>query len=111
MVGTVVLLLVYYFAWARSHFKGPQVMGGDAELTEIEREFQDAAAGPRDRLTRTTRNHDGRPAPPAPDTSDPEGERWPPIRTPPTTITTLTAPAIRASRSCRRWSATAGSTR
>ena len=45
MVGAVVLLLIYYFAWARSRFKGPQVMGGDAELTEIEKEFQDAAAG------------------------------------------------------------------
>jgi hypothetical protein len=43
MVGAVILLLIYYFAWARSRFKGPRVMGGDAELTEIEREFQDAA--------------------------------------------------------------------
>ena len=34
MVGTVVLLLVYYFGWARSHFKGPKVMGAEAELTE-----------------------------------------------------------------------------
>jgi amino acid transporter len=45
MVGAVILLLIYYFAWARSRFKGPRVMGGDAELTEIEREFQEAAAG------------------------------------------------------------------
>jgi len=45
MVGAVILLLIYYFAWARSRFKGPQVMGGDAELTEIEKEFQQAAAG------------------------------------------------------------------
>ena len=43
MAGTVVLLLVYYFAWARARFKGPRVMGGETELTEIEREF-DAAA-------------------------------------------------------------------
>jgi amino acid transporter len=43
MVGTVVLLLVYYFAYARSHFMGPKVMGQDAELTEIEREFEQAA--------------------------------------------------------------------
>jgi amino acid transporter len=44
MVATVVLLLVYYFGWARSRFKGPRRQGGDADLTEIEREFQ-AAAG------------------------------------------------------------------
>ena len=43
MVGAVVLLLVYYFVWARSRFRGPQVQGGDAELTEIEREFDQAA--------------------------------------------------------------------
>jgi amino acid transporter len=43
MVLAVILLLVYYFAWARSRFKGPRVMGGETELTEIEREF-DAAA-------------------------------------------------------------------
>jgi amino acid transporter len=43
MVLAVVLLLVYYFVWARSRFKGPRVMGGETELTEIEREF-DAAA-------------------------------------------------------------------
>jgi amino acid transporter len=43
MVGTVVLLLVYYFGWARSRFKGPRIMGGEEQLTEIEREFQDAS--------------------------------------------------------------------
>ena len=43
MVGAVILLLVYYFAWARSRFQGPRAMGGDAELTEIEREFDQAA--------------------------------------------------------------------
>jgi hypothetical protein len=43
MAGAVILLLVYYFAWARSRFKGPRVQGGDAELTEIEQEFQHAA--------------------------------------------------------------------
>jgi hypothetical protein len=43
MVAIVVFLLVYYFVWARSRFKGPQAMGRDEELTEIEREF-DAAA-------------------------------------------------------------------
>jgi amino acid transporter len=44
MVGTVVLLLVYYFGWARAHFQGPKVQGADAELSEIEREFQQEAA-------------------------------------------------------------------
>jgi amino acid transporter len=43
MVGAVVLLLVYYFGWARSHFKGPKVQGSEAELSELEREFQHAA--------------------------------------------------------------------
>jgi amino acid transporter len=36
-------LLVYYFAWARSRFKGPVVEVGELELTEIEREFEKAA--------------------------------------------------------------------
>jgi amino acid transporter len=43
MVLAVVLLLVYYFAWARSRFQGPRVMGREEELTEIEREFDEAA--------------------------------------------------------------------
>jgi amino acid transporter len=43
MAGIVVLLVIYYFGWARSHFQGPKVMGADAELTDIEREFQRAA--------------------------------------------------------------------
>ncbi|HEY7133099.1 MAG TPA: amino acid permease [Candidatus Limnocylindrales bacterium] len=43
MVGTVVLLLVYYFAWARTHFEGPKVQGDEAALTELESEFQTAA--------------------------------------------------------------------
>jgi amino acid transporter len=43
MVGTVLLLLVYYFGWARSRFKGPRSMGAEAELTEIEKEFSHAA--------------------------------------------------------------------
>jgi amino acid transporter len=43
MVGTVLLLLVYYFAWARSRFKGPQVQGTEQALTDLEREFQVAA--------------------------------------------------------------------
>jgi amino acid transporter len=43
MVGTVILLLVYYFGYARANFKGPRSMGDSAELTEIEREFDQAA--------------------------------------------------------------------
>lgn len=43
MIGTVVFLLVYYYGWARRSFQGPRVMGMEAELTEIEREFEHAA--------------------------------------------------------------------
>jgi len=43
MIGTVVFLLVYYYGWARRGFQGPRVMGMEAELTEIEREFEHAA--------------------------------------------------------------------
>ncbi len=43
MVVTIAFLVVYYFAYARRSFKGPQVMGDSAELTEIEREFSHAA--------------------------------------------------------------------
>ena len=43
MVATVIFLLVYYFAWARTRFQGPQVQGAEAELTELEREFEQAA--------------------------------------------------------------------
>jgi amino acid transporter len=45
MALTVLLLVVYYFGWARSRFQGPKAMGAEGELTEIEREFQDAAKG------------------------------------------------------------------
>jgi len=43
MALAVVLLLIYYFAWARSRFQGPRVMGREEQLTEIEREFDQAA--------------------------------------------------------------------
>ena len=43
MAGIVVLLVVYYFGWARSRFQGPKIMGGEAQLTELEREFEHAA--------------------------------------------------------------------
>jgi amino acid transporter len=43
MAATVLFLLIYYFASARRNFKGPQRMGDSADLTEIEREFNQAA--------------------------------------------------------------------
>jgi amino acid transporter len=43
VVGFVVFLAVYYFAWARTRFTGPRRQGSDAELTEIEKEFERAA--------------------------------------------------------------------
>jgi amino acid transporter len=43
MVITVAFLVIYYFGWARRTFKGPRSMGDSAELTEIEREFEQAA--------------------------------------------------------------------
>ena len=43
MIGAFVLLLIYYYGWAKSRFKGPQSHGGDAQLTEIEKEFEQAA--------------------------------------------------------------------
>jgi len=43
MILTVLFLVVYYFVWARKNFKGPHAMGAEAELTEIEREFEHAA--------------------------------------------------------------------
>jgi len=45
MLVTLIFLLVYYFGWARRNFAGPRSMGRDEELTEIEREFEDAARG------------------------------------------------------------------
>ncbi len=42
MVGAVALLAIYDYAWARSRFKGPVIHGGEAELTEIEKEFEHA---------------------------------------------------------------------
>lgn len=39
----VALLAVYYFAWARARFRGPVAQGTAAELSEIEKEFQQAA--------------------------------------------------------------------
>jgi amino acid transporter len=39
----LLFLVVYYFAWARRRFKGPVVEVQEAQLTEIEREFEHAA--------------------------------------------------------------------
>lgn len=39
----ILLLLVYYFGWARTRFRGPVAQGTAAELSEIEKEFQQAA--------------------------------------------------------------------
>jgi amino acid transporter len=43
MVVTVVFLLAYYFGWARARFQGPRIMGREEELTDLEREFDQAA--------------------------------------------------------------------
>jgi amino acid transporter len=43
VAGFLVLLLVYYFAWARRRFQGPVPQGTTEELEAIEREFEDAA--------------------------------------------------------------------
>ncbi|MBA3779501.1 MAG: amino acid permease [Chloroflexi bacterium] len=45
MIATVLFLLVYYYGWARAGFQGPRVMGREEELTELEREFDQAARG------------------------------------------------------------------
>jgi len=44
MVGFVVILLVYWFAWARTHFTGPKA-AAEADLRRIEAEFTAAAKG------------------------------------------------------------------
>ena len=43
MAVIVAFLLIYYVGFARRSFKGPRSMGDNAELTEIEREFSQAA--------------------------------------------------------------------
>ena len=40
---SLVLLVVYYLLWARSRFRGPVAQGTAEELSEIEKEFQEAA--------------------------------------------------------------------
>ena len=41
--GFLILLAIYYVLWARTRFAGPRRQGTDAELTDIEREFDQAA--------------------------------------------------------------------
>jgi amino acid transporter len=43
MVATLGLLLVYYLVWARRRFTGPKMHKVEAEMTEIEAEFEHAA--------------------------------------------------------------------
>jgi hypothetical protein len=43
MAVTLVFLLAYYVAYARRAFTGPRVMGAEAQLSELEREFEVAA--------------------------------------------------------------------
>jgi hypothetical protein len=44
VVGFLIFLALYYVLWAQRRFKGPHRQGSDAELSDIEREF-DSAAG------------------------------------------------------------------
>jgi amino acid transporter len=46
MVITVLLLIVYYFGWARKRFKGPRSMGAEHQLSQIEQEFNQASGEP-----------------------------------------------------------------
>ncbi|MBI2780627.1 MAG: amino acid permease [Chloroflexi bacterium] len=39
----LVLLAIYYFAWARGRFRGPVAQGSAEQLSEIEKEFSEAA--------------------------------------------------------------------
>jgi amino acid transporter len=43
MAAVVAFLLVYYFVWARRRFTGPKIHTVEAEMTEIEKEFEHAA--------------------------------------------------------------------
>jgi len=43
VAGFIVLLAVYYLVWARNRFRGPHRQGTEAELSEIEKEFEQAA--------------------------------------------------------------------
>jgi hypothetical protein len=41
----MILLAVYFFLYARARFRGPRSQGSTEQLTEIEKEFQEAAGG------------------------------------------------------------------
>ena len=41
----MILLALYFFLYARARFRGPRSQGSTEQLTEIEREFQEAAGG------------------------------------------------------------------
>ncbi len=43
VAGFLVLLAVYYLAWGRTRFAGPRRQGTEAELSDIEKEFEHAA--------------------------------------------------------------------
>jgi amino acid transporter len=43
MLIVAVALVLYYLLWARTRFKGPQIHGAEAQLSEIEKEFEQAA--------------------------------------------------------------------
>jgi amino acid transporter len=43
VAGFLVLLALYYFGYARSRFRGPRSQGSTEQLSEIEKEFQEAA--------------------------------------------------------------------
>ena len=43
VVGFLVILAIYYLVWARNRFAGPRRQGTEAELSEIEKEFDQAA--------------------------------------------------------------------
>ena len=43
VIGFLVLLGIYYLVWARTRFAGPRRMGNEAELSDIEKEFEQAA--------------------------------------------------------------------
>ena len=45
MLIVLAALVVYYLLWAQSRFKGPQIHGGEAQLSEIEKEFEHAVEG------------------------------------------------------------------
>jgi hypothetical protein len=62
MLIVAVALVLYYLLWARTRFKGPQIHGGEAQLSEIEKEFEQRRPA---RRTAPPAALGGRPGPPA----------------------------------------------